>query len=104
MIPRFRSRNFGGMLPVGDAYAKHPVGVGDAYAYAKETDAENFLWRRGRSLPRRRTPNFSSRAMREPAFGTGQTSPQASRPDYTLDDRNVASGELCCTTHRAVWR
>lgn len=43
-------------------------------------------------------------AMREPAFGTGQTSPQASRPDYTLDDRLVASGELCCTTHRAVWR
>ena len=38
MIPRFRSRNFGGMLPVGDAYVKHPVGVGAAYAYAKSRD------------------------------------------------------------------
>ena len=38
MVPRFRSRNFGGMLPVGDAYVKHPVGVGAAYAYAKSRD------------------------------------------------------------------
>jgi hypothetical protein len=38
MVPRFRSRNFGGMLPVGDAYARHPVGVGGAYAYATSRD------------------------------------------------------------------
>ena len=59
MVPRFRSRNFGGMLPVGDAYAKHPVGVGGAYTPTRrhETDAEKFRRRRGRIYaPYRRSP------------------------------------------------
>ena len=37
MVPRFRSRNFGGMLPVGDAYVKHPVGVGVRLRLRDET-------------------------------------------------------------------
>ena len=37
MVPRFRSRNFGGMLPVGDAYVKHPVGVGGRLRLRDET-------------------------------------------------------------------
>ena len=55
MIPRFRSRNFGGMLPVGDAYVKHPVGVGDAYAYQLNRDKAIFSSRRRNSASKARS-------------------------------------------------
>ena len=39
MIPRFRSRNFAGMLPVGDAYAKH---LASQYLIAHDDEARDF--------------------------------------------------------------